>query len=71
MTISLTLGWWLLPTAITVISLAFALWPVKVKDYHPVSILFGGFEALARIATATIISLLSWVIYLALYIALN
>lgn len=66
-TLTISLGWWIVPTLITFISYAGATYYGSSKiSGDPFAMAFELFAALFLYGCATIVSLLSWVIYLVL-----
>lgn len=67
---SITVGWWALPTVATVVVWAFAIcWPIEPQrgDYG-----FGyAIDVMLRGGGAIIVTLLAWLIYFALRAFLN
>jgi len=64
MAISITLGWWLLPLVVTVVSFAWAL-PFR-EDEKPTGSMFDGLAGIGmlfRAAGAAIGSLFAWLIW--------
>lgn len=57
MTMTLTLAWWAIPAAITLVSLLWAFfWPADGGGY------LGGITALFNVVIALVVSLLAWAI---------
>lgn len=62
MSLSITLGWWLLPLAATVAALAWGFWPEpSERNIGPYSFPIIG---VLKLAGALILTLLAWTIYL-------
>jgi hypothetical protein len=65
MTFAITLGWWIVPTLITLITYVVAMFYSSSKlSYDPFAAMVEGLAALLAYGAATIVSLISWVIYL-------
>lgn len=63
MTLTLTLGWWLLPTAITIITIGFCFLAFRKKETDPVGVILKPFVASLYYGGAFIISLVSWLVW--------
>ncbi|TXN08965.1 hypothetical protein FV222_00400 [Methylobacterium sp. WL103] len=60
MTLSITLGWWLLPSLLTVLALTWAFWERSTDHTGYLS----GLAILFRLVVAVIVSLMIWIVYL-------
>lgn len=58
--ITITLGWWIIPTLITIVAVGLAFWPRESGGGYP------DFGAAFLMLLAIIAALVAWVIYLAL-----
>jgi len=59
MTITLALGWWMIPAAITLIGLAWSIYIASIDKWIIATLL--------AFAFSTIVSLLAWLIYVGLF----
>jgi hypothetical protein len=61
--VSVHLGWWLLPTAITGASLIIALWMAKPSGRGDYAAIADGFVWLVIMMAALIVSLVAWLLW--------
>lgn len=67
MTLSLTLGWWIVPVVITLVSylVAYLATPSRTNsyDWYGFGTLFDGIIILFGLLAATIVSLVAWLVW--------
>ncbi len=66
MTFTITMGWWILPAVITLVSfmaaICFAVFTRSEGDFNAFDVIFGG----GALMVATIVSLISWMSWMIL-----
>lgn len=63
---TITVGWWIIPLLITVISVVLALRSEESSSSNVMSAAFSGIGTLIALLFALVLSLVSWVVYLLL-----
>lgn len=60
MSVTLTLGWWIIPAVMTVAWVAYGFMPARPSDYG------ADIAGVARLLASLIVVLISWIVYLVL-----
>ncbi len=63
---TVTIGWWIIPLLITVISVILALRSEEGSSSNVMSAAFSGIGTLIALLFALVLSLVSWIVYLLL-----